>query len=44
MKGFAKPNQIIVQHDRSKATQDIIQYAKAQDCVLIAGKGAKPIN
>ena len=41
MKGFTNPTKIIVQHDRSKAIQDIIQCAKAGDCVLIAGKGAE---
>lgn len=41
MQGFAHPDKIIVQHDRSKAIRDIIQYAKKGDCVLIAGKGAE---
>lgn len=39
--GFAHPKKIIVQHDRSKAIQEIIQYATTGDCVLIAGKGAE---
>jgi UDP-N-acetylmuramoyl-L-alanyl-D-glutamate--2,6-diaminopimelate ligase len=41
MKGFSDPNNIIVQHDRSKAIRDVIHYAKPGDCVLIAGKGAE---
>ncbi len=41
MQGFKQPKEIIVQHDRSKAIQSIIQYAKPGDCVLIAGKGAE---
>ncbi len=41
MKGFSEPNNIIVQHDRSKAIRDVIHYAKPGDCVLIAGKGAE---
>jgi UDP-N-acetylmuramoyl-L-alanyl-D-glutamate--2,6-diaminopimelate ligase len=41
MRGFNEPSRIIVQHDRSKAIQDIIQCAVAGDCVLIAGKGAE---
>lgn len=41
MQGFADPKKVIVQHDRSKAIQYIIQYAEAGDCVLIAGKGAE---
>lgn len=41
MKGFSDPNNIIVQHDRSKAIRDVIHYAKQGDCVLIAGKGAE---
>jgi UDP-N-acetylmuramoyl-L-alanyl-D-glutamate--2,6-diaminopimelate ligase len=39
--GFAEPTKIIVQHDRSKAIQEIIQCAVAGDCILIAGKGAE---
>ncbi len=39
--GFSHPNQVILQHDRSKAIQNVIQYAKPGDCVLIAGKGAE---
>lgn len=39
--GFLEPNKAILQHDRSKAIQNVIQYAKPGDCVLIAGKGAE---
>ena len=41
MRGFARPQDVIVQHDRSKAIEYIIQCANAGDCVLIAGKGAE---
>lgn len=41
MRGFMRPNDVIVQHDRSKAIEDIIQCAVSGDCVLIAGKGAE---
>ncbi len=41
MRGFAFPQKIIVEHDRSKAIHNSIQYAKRGDCVLIAGKGAE---
>lgn len=41
MKGFLMPGKVIIQHDRSKAIRDVIQYAKPGDCVLIAGKGAE---
>lgn len=41
MQGFVEPNKIVVEHDRSKAIQYIIQYAQSNDCVLIAGKGAE---
>lgn len=41
MQGFSRPDQVIVQHDRSKAIRDVIQYAKMGDCILIAGKGAE---
>lgn len=41
MCGFVYPTKIIVQHDRSKAIKNSIQYAKRGDCVLIAGKGAE---
>lgn len=41
MRGFTSPTKIIVQHDRSKAINNSIQYATRGDCVLIAGKGAE---
>lgn len=41
LQGFSMPDKAVVQHDRSKAIGDVIQYAKAGDCVLIAGKGAE---
>jgi UDP-N-acetylmuramoyl-L-alanyl-D-glutamate--2,6-diaminopimelate ligase len=41
LQGFVDPTKVIVQHDRSKAIQDIIQCAKAGDCILVAGKGAE---
>lgn len=41
MQGFNLPNKVILQHDRSKAIRDVIQYAKVGDCILIAGKGAE---
>jgi UDP-N-acetylmuramoyl-L-alanyl-D-glutamate--2,6-diaminopimelate ligase len=41
LSGFS-PNAIVrIEHDRSKAIRDSIQYAKKGDCVLIAGKGAE---
>lgn len=41
VKGFNHPEKVSVQHNRSKAIRDIIQYAQVTDCVLIAGKGAE---
>lgn len=41
MKGFRHSENIIIQHDRSKAIKDVIQYATSEDCILIAGKGAE---
>jgi UDP-N-acetylmuramoyl-L-alanyl-D-glutamate--2,6-diaminopimelate ligase len=41
LSGFENASVIEVQHNRSKAIKDIIQYAHAGDCVLIAGKGAE---
>lgn len=41
MQGFVEPKKIIVQHDRSKAIYNSIQYAQRGDCILIAGKGAE---
>jgi UDP-N-acetylmuramoyl-L-alanyl-D-glutamate--2,6-diaminopimelate ligase len=39
--GFSASAQFIIEPDRSKAISDVIQYAKAGDCILIAGKGAE---
>lgn len=39
--GFAHPDKIIIEHDRSKAIRDVIQCASRGDCILIAGKGAE---
>lgn len=39
--GMKNPQQVGVEVNRSKAMQDIIQYAKQGDYVLIAGKGAE---
>lgn len=39
--GFVAPDAVCIELDRSKAIQKSIQWAKAQDCVLIAGKGAE---
>lgn len=41
LQGFNRRAEVIIEHNRSKAIRDIIQYAKAGDCVLIAGKGAE---
>jgi len=41
LSGLKDPQQVRVQPNRSKAIQDIIQYAGSQDYVLIAGKGAE---
>lgn len=41
MQGFLDKTKVMVQHDRSKAIHDVIQYAVANDCILIAGKGAE---
>lgn len=41
IKGFTRPQQVIVNLDRSKAIENSIQWAQAGDCVLIAGKGAE---
>jgi UDP-N-acetylmuramoyl-L-alanyl-D-glutamate--2,6-diaminopimelate ligase len=41
MRGFIHPENIIIQHDRSKAIYNSIQCAKRGDCVLVAGKGAE---
>jgi UDP-N-acetylmuramoyl-L-alanyl-D-glutamate--2,6-diaminopimelate ligase len=39
--GFKARERISVQLDRSKAIEKSIQYATADDCILIAGKGAE---
>lgn len=39
--GFSYPERVKVMLDRSKAIENSIQWAKAEDCVLIAGKGAE---
>lgn len=41
MHGFARPERVIIELNRSKAIQKSIQLAEAQDCILIAGKGAE---
>lgn len=41
MQGFVHPERVFVELDRSKAIENSIQLAKAEDCVLIAGKGAE---
>lgn len=41
MLGFHDPKQVIVSLDRTSAIQKSIQLASAQDCILIAGKGAE---
>lgn len=39
--GFSNPDRVSIELDRSKAIQNSIQWATAEDCVLIAGKGAE---
>ena len=39
--GFSDKSRVTVEHDRSRAIHDTIQFARAGDCVLIAGKGAE---
>lgn len=39
--GFAKPDSVQIELDRSKAIKKSIQLATANDCILIAGKGAE---
>lgn len=39
--GFARPDRVIIELNRVKAIQKSIQLATAQDCILIAGKGAE---
>lgn len=41
MRGFAHPEKVIVELDRSKAILKSIQSAQVGDCILIAGKGAE---
>lgn len=41
MTGFKAPDRVDVELDRAKAIQKSIQLATANDCVLIAGKGAE---
>ena len=41
MRGFSRPELISVVLDRSKAIENSIQWANANDCILIAGKGAE---
>lgn len=41
MQGFSHPERVFIELDRSKAIENSIQLAKAEDCVLIAGKGAE---
>lgn len=41
LQGFERPTAVTIQHDRSKAIRDVIQYAKSGDCILVAGKGAE---
>lgn len=39
--GFHKPQQVVIEANRSQAIKDIIQWANPGDYVLIAGKGAE---
>lgn len=41
LSGFQYPDKVMVLLDRSKAIEKSIQYAAANDCVLVAGKGAE---
>lgn len=41
MRGFTHPEHVSLVLDRSKAIENSIQYATANDCILIAGKGAE---
>lgn len=41
MHGFARPERVIIELNRAKAIQKSIQLAQAEDCILIAGKGAE---
>jgi UDP-N-acetylmuramoyl-L-alanyl-D-glutamate--2,6-diaminopimelate ligase len=39
--GFGQKHRVLIESDRSKAIQDIIQCAGPEDYVLVAGKGAE---
>ena len=39
--GFQQPAKVIMQHNRSKAIQDVIQCAVRGDCILVAGRGGE---
>lgn len=41
LQGFSHPTQVEVEFERSKAIMKSIQWAGANDCILIAGKGAE---
>ncbi|MBV9576088.1 MAG: UDP-N-acetylmuramoyl-L-alanyl-D-glutamate--2,6-diaminopimelate ligase [Gammaproteobacteria bacterium] len=41
VKGFTHPERVAIELNRSKAIENCIQWAKAGDCILIAGKGAE---
>lgn len=41
MRGFTHPDRVKIALDRSKAIENSIQWAEANDCILIAGKGAE---
>lgn len=41
MRGFSHPERVHIELNRSKAIENSIQWASADDCILIAGKGAE---
>ena len=41
LQGMTKQDRVSVELDRSKAIKNSIQWAKENDCILIAGKGAE---
>ena len=41
LQGFIHPEKVAVILDRSKAIHNSIQWASAEDCILVAGKGAE---
>ncbi len=41
LQGFEDRSQVVIQHDRSKAIDDVIRSSQTGDCILIAGKGAE---